>query len=249
MINEKYIELMNKEIDQVITPQERIELQNYLSDNKTAKEYFDELILTNNFLNRLPDQNPPENLKKQIINSIDFSRYEKHQEPAKKPAGFLWGLKFRYTYIFAAGLLAGIIIFSLYYLNSGNVKTNEVEGTIGAGNLRTIQEIQLNFSDISGKIELKQRDNTFWFDISAFTPQNTDFIVTYPDEIKFENIKPGSMSNIELSRNGNYIKITNSGTQQYSLQFSQITPASSPMYIRILQSGNIVYEHELSLKQ
>ncbi|HSD62164.1 MAG TPA: hypothetical protein VLB50_00135 [Ignavibacteriaceae bacterium] len=249
MINEKYIELMNKEIDKVITPEERIELQNYLSKNNAAKNYYDELLLTNDFLDRLPDHNPPENLKKQIINSIDFSRYEEHPEPVKKSAGFLWGLKFRYAYIFAAGLLAGIIIFSIFYLNTGNVNTKEISGTIGAGNIRTLQEIQLNFSDISGKIELKERNNTFWFDISAFTPQNTYIIISYPNEIKFENITPGSISNIELSRNGNYIKITNSGSQQYSLQFSQITPASSPMYIRILQSGNVVYEHELSLKQ
>lgn len=249
MINEKYIELMNKEIDQVITPDERIELQNYLSKNKAAKEYYDELLLTNDFLNRLPDHNPPENLKKHIINSIDFSRYEKHPESVKKSSGFLWGLKFRYTYIFAAGLLAGIIIFSIFLLNTGGVKTNEVYGTIGAEKMRTLQEIQLNFSDISGKIQLKQKDNTFWFDISAFTPKNTDFIVSYPDEIQFDNILPGSSSNIEISRNKNYIKITNAGTQQYSLQFTQITTASSPMYIRILQSGNVVYEHELSLKQ
>lgn len=248
MISEKYIELMNKEIDQVITPEERIELQNYLANNPAAKEYYDGLQLTGDFLNRLPDHNPPENLKKHIMNSIDFSRYEK-QSIKKKSPGFLWGLKFRYAYIFAAGLLAGLIIYSIFFLSTDKVSKTEIYGTMGVDKIRTLQEIQLNFSDISGKIELKQKEDTFWFDISAFTPQNTDFIITYPDEIYFDNIKPGSISNIELSKNRNYIKIAISGSQQYRLQFSQITPASSPMYLRILQSGNVVYEHELSLKQ
>ena len=43
MIDKKYIELMNKEIDKVITEDEKISLHSYLSGNNEAKEYFNEL--------------------------------------------------------------------------------------------------------------------------------------------------------------------------------------------------------------
>ena len=173
MIDKKYIELMNKEIDRVITPGEKQELHNYLSVNEAARNYYDGLLSAVDYAENLADFNPPENLKKRIMNSIDFSLYESKTR-SKKTLSFLWGLKFKYAYTFAAGLLAAILIYTFFTLNSGKVNNDEIYGTIGAaGNIKTIQEIQLNFSDISGKIELKESENNFWFVISADTPQET----------------------------------------------------------------------------
>jgi hypothetical protein len=249
MINEKYIELMHKEIDEVITPDEKIKLYNFLAENKSAKDFYDELILTAGYLDKIPDSNPSENLKKQIINSINFNRYLPKVK-SKKSWNFLLGFKFRYAYTFAAGLFAGIVIYFLFSLNSNSINTKDISGTMGVtDNIKIVEEIPLNFSDISGKIELKERGNNFWCEIKTVSKQKIDLLISYPNQIKFENLNPESVSNIELSKSKNHIKITNSGFQQYSLKFSQNSPTLSAIHIQIIQTGNTVYEHELSLKR
>ena len=112
-VDKKYIELINKEIDQVTTPDEKAELQKYLQANKSAMDYYNDLQLTNDYLDRLPDHEPSENLKKQIINSINFNKYSPNQK--KHYAwDFLFSPKLRIAYTFALGLIIGIIIYALF---------------------------------------------------------------------------------------------------------------------------------------
>ncbi len=249
MIDEKYIELMNLEIDQVITPDEKIRLHSYLSENKEAREYYDELLLTSDSLNQLPDHEPSENLKKQTINSIDFSKYSpKARHSSIRSYG--WVFKFRYAYTFAAGIIAGLFIYSLFTMGSGNINQDDISGTIGIiSNAKTIEEIPLNFPDMQGTITIKEQGESFWFSIYSNSSQPVDFVITYPDQVKFENIKPGKSGDINLSSGKNYIKTTNSGSQQYSVMFTKSDITPSPLHFRLLQSGKTLYTCELSLNR
>ncbi len=248
-MEQQYIELINKEIDHVITPDEKIKLHNYLSGNKAAKEYYDALLLTSDYLNKLPDQEPTENLKKQIINSIDFNKYS----PKMEKQGFwsiLFAPKFRLAYTFAIGLIVGIIIYAALVNNSNSININDIYGTIGISNedANTTAQLPLNFSDFKGEIVLKNVDKNFWFNLKLNSTQKFDVVITYPDQVKFENLILGVAKNIEVSKGSNYIKTTNSGSQQYSVLFLQNSPEPATIQIQILQSGNTVYDHTLSLK-
>ena len=251
-LEKKFAELINKEIDHIITPAEKSRLDKYLSDNKAAKEYYEGLIKTNDFLNRLPDQEPSEDLKKQIVNSIDFSRYS----PATKKQsswGILFAPKFRLAYTFAAGLLVGIILYAILVNNSNSntININDVYGTIGIDNnsANTIAELPLKLSDISGKIDLKSVDRNFWFNFDLNSANKFDVVISYPESVKFENIRLAMAKNIGISKGKNFIKATNSGLQRYSILFSRHRPEPTIIKIEILQSGNILYEHNLSLGQ
>jgi len=249
MINEKYIELMNKSIDNLISDEEKIRLEYYLAENKEAKGYFDELLLTGKYLNEMTDPVPSESLKKRIVNSIDFSRYSPstfHNQSHKLRRIF----NFKYAVTFAVGLLAGIFIYSLFVLNSENINTNEISGTMATTeNAVTIEEIPLNFPGITGKIEMKAQEKNFWFSIKSNSVKPVDFIISYPEQVQFENIKPENSGNLSISSGIDYIKTTISGSQNFNIMFKSNTLTTSPIHLELLQSGNKIDEFEFSLKR
>lgn len=251
MIDENFIELMNKEIDKVITENEKVELHNYLSNNKHAKDYYNELLSTVNYLDGLPDAEPPAYLEKHIINSININKYLP-REKRKNIFDFLFVPKFKLAYTFAAGLIAGIIIFFVLSnrLNNSNLN-KEISGTIGISNneMNTIQEIPLNFSGISGKIQLKESGNNFFADINSNSLQKFDVIISYPESMKFENISPGSGNKIEFSNEKNSVKISGSGLQKYTLSFTQNNLNSSAIEILVSQSGKNIFKQKVSLNK
>ncbi len=249
MIDKKYIELMNKEIDDVITDDERIALHDYLLGNKAAKEYYNELRLTNDYLDSLPDPEPSENLKKYIVNSIDFSRHSVSDD-RKKFWSFLYLPKFKYAYIFTAGIIAGIIILSIY-TNTFNFKDtdNSTSGTIGVEKIKpeVIKEIPLKLSDIGGQIELVKTGNNFSVDANFNSSQKFDFVIKYGNDVEFKSVNPKSASNIEFSNGENSIKTSSQGLQQYRFLFSKNGSKVSSIYIQLIKSDKIVYQDELTL--
>ena len=249
MIDEKYIELMNYEIDRVITADQKIKLHNYLSESKEAREYYDELKSASGSLNQLQDKEPSENLKKLIMNSIDFSLYA----PVHKQSRIAWlgtAFRLRYISIFAAGLLASVFIYSLFTINPAPVNEDDITGTIGiSAESKTIEEIPLNYQGIQGSIVIAKQGEKFWFNISSNSAQPIDFIIDYPDKVQLENIKPEMQGDLKISRSNNSIKTTNSGSQQYSIVFTTGNIASSPLGLKVIQSGKTLYEREITLKR
>jgi len=250
MIDSKYIELMNKEIDNVISNDEKIKLHDYLSSNEDAKEYFNGLLLTNQYLDELPDGNPSENLKKQILNSINFNRYSPKVK-SRSSWSYFFNPKLKFVYTFAMGLIAGLIIYGVITDYTNNFNTEDVSGTIGIENknVNTLEQIPLSISNISGTIEVMNQENKFWLNVDLISSQKYDLIVTYPDNIKFENIKPERGSNFSCNIDKNNITTSNSGLQQYSLLFSQNNLSSAKLNLKISKSGKIIYNNNLTLKR
>ncbi|HKI78591.1 MAG TPA: hypothetical protein VKA26_08635 [Ignavibacteriaceae bacterium] len=248
-LDKQYIELINKEIDHIISPDEKIKLDKYLSENKFAKEYYEELRLTEDYLDKLPVPAPSENLKKQIINSIDFSKYS----PKAHKQGFfstLFAPKFKLAYTFAVGLLVGIICYAILVNNSNNINIDDIYGTIGTtSNANTINEFPLNYSDISGKIELKKYDNNFWFNLDLNSTQQFDIKISFPEQVKFSNIRLGLAKDIKISKGPDFIKTTNAGHQKYSLLFLTETSETAKVKMQVFQSGSILFEKNLVLKK
>lgn len=250
MIDNKYIELMNKEIDNLITVDEKIQLHKYLDSNEAAKEYFDGLLLTNNYLNELPDENPSENIKKRIINSIDFNKYSPKLK-SKFSWNYIFNPKLKFVYTFAIGLLAGIIIYGVISNYTSKFNTEDISGTIGLENkdVSVLEQIPVNISNISGKIEITNRENKFWLSVNLNSSKNYIFEITYSDNIKFENLNPELGSTFNCSIDKNLIKISNSGLQQYSILFSHNNLSSAELNLSITQSGKIIYNHNLTLER
>ncbi len=248
MIDKKYIELMNREIDDVITPDEKKDLHHYLSVNHEAGEYYDELISASNALNQVPEPDVPENLGKRILNAMDFSRYARHQK-RKRVFNFIPGFNFRYAFTFAAGLLAGIFIYALFTMHLDNLNQEDVSGTIGSERTVTLREIPIDVNDIRGNISLKEKNDIYLFEISLNSNSLVDLTISYPDQLKLENFKPGIPGRISLVTAGNFIKAANSGAQEYLFSFTGTATNPPPVHIELSRYGKKVFEREFALNR
>ena len=78
MVDQKYIVLMHKDIDDEISAAERILLLDYISKNSEAETLYQQLILVNKSLSDVKEIDPPAGLKPTIIAAIDPQRYSQN---------------------------------------------------------------------------------------------------------------------------------------------------------------------------
>ncbi len=69
-IEEKYIELMNREIDGLNSRSESAGLKKHLRRNPEAERYYRELLFVAGVLNRVPEVEPPAELKASIMQAV-----------------------------------------------------------------------------------------------------------------------------------------------------------------------------------
>ncbi len=157
MIDTKYLELIHKDIDKEITPAEKEMLVIYLKNNPDAEALYLELIETENLLSGVPDREPDENLKKRILNSIDYNRYA----PKTKAPGFVSGLfrkrKPGFILSFSLGLIAGIILLAALFSNPSLVNIfdqKDISGTMGLAEFEKVDVFDISADDISGTVEI-----------------------------------------------------------------------------------------------
>jgi len=158
----RYIELIHKETDGLITASEKRELEEVLNKDPDLRRLQQELKQTSEILRQVPPLEPSPSLKKKIINSIDFSRYASRIERAdwlSRLTGWLWTPKFRLAYATAAGMVMGIVL-SLLLLQSPfsnePIPLSELYGTIGINdkNYETLNEFTINLEGIDGLLKL-----------------------------------------------------------------------------------------------
>ena len=247
MIDEKYIELINKDIDKEITQKEKDLLESYLKSNPEAQNLYDELVSSESLLDKLPDNDPSVNLKKQILNSIDKDRYS----PVKKESTFsnfihqtLFQTKYKIAFTFTLGLLAGLLIFSLFFSNQ-TTENNNIYGTVGI-NSEVIKSIPVEASNIGGKLDIKWINNNLGLDFSLNSPEQYNLALKFnPDKTKFDNISFYGKNKIKLDSEEDMLKLSESGNHNYMLLFSLEREMTVNFNLQISRGGNLIFEKDI----
>jgi len=115
MIEKRYIELINGEIDGVNTPEESSELRRYLEAHPEAQRYYDELSDIGRTFAEMKDLDPPKELRESILGSVARRRPRPQRESYL--AGILDRLmpqaRPRYAFAFVTGVLVGFCVFAV----------------------------------------------------------------------------------------------------------------------------------------
>ena len=114
MIEQKYIEWIHKELDGLNTPQESEKLKTFLSNHPEAQDYYHHLLKMNESLQQIGIIEPSPNVKKSILNAIDWKKYSVNdsKNPFLQFSAFKQ-LNFKYATIFVFGLVLGMIGYGL----------------------------------------------------------------------------------------------------------------------------------------
>ncbi len=241
MIIEKYIVLMNKEIDGIISPRESEKLRDYLKMNPEAMKYYNDLKNSLALLNKIPENDPPENLKKSIMNSIDRNRYLQNTGKQKKMSSRAGNyLHPRFAMAIVLGIVIGIAVYPIFFTGDKNAENYNVNGTIGlVDEISEISNTAISAERVNGSVKLFKNRDSFWFDVEIFTQKNFSFNFGY-DKTKFIFISleiPDS-TEIFMEREGDKISVNGKTRTHFKLNFNQVASVPSEFKIGLMVQGN-----------
>ena len=253
MNEEKYIELINKEISGTITPRESDALHEYLQADPGARKLCDELTETSRLLSEVADVEPPEYLKKRIINSLDFSRYEAKQ--SRPVMEFLMKarklrLKPRFAYTFALGVAVGLVVYSMFLTTpTGRYGpgVRDMYGTIGISEVSRfapVERVPISLPQARGSVNLLRSDDVLRFEVSVRSPGEFEVVLEYDfAQASFGSLRPRDRGRILLETRGGYVRASGSGEEEFALSFVKETAMAVPFEFTLLVSGEMVHSH------
>lgn len=251
MIDETYIELMHKEIDGIIDPEERDELHNYITRNDEANNLYKDLIQTAKLLKDIPVVSPPRSLKTQIMDSLDWGKY---QRKASKPdlgsilANWFFRPRYKLAYAFAIGIVVGVFLYAFFFSTMNMqepINNTDLYGTIGlnAGkDLRDLQNIPIDLNEISGHINLRQFKEFIVFDVNLKSNAAFNLSLQYGSQsYQFRGFHRDSNNNVLLKEDNNSIEISSdSENARYLVFFNKLGQKPNPIDLKILQAGQVL---------
>jgi anti-sigma factor RsiW len=115
MIDDKYTELIHREIDGANSPQESAQLKAYLAAHPEAQRFHDELASMSNLLREVQPVEPPAPLQDIVMYRLPnrYAAQPKTSLLATLREWFEVKINFKYAYVFAGGLTMGIVMYAL----------------------------------------------------------------------------------------------------------------------------------------
>lgn len=265
MVEEKYIELINKEIDGVNSPKEAARLKEYLARNPEAQNLYNNLVALANRLKHVKEIEPSPNLKRNVLSSIQLNRY------ATKEKKYAWSgirdfvqalfgvpsykVNFKYAYVFALGLMAGVLIFSLLSDTSHQpaaIDNSDLYGAIilrgTSGSFKDADQVEINLDKVSGAINTKYSQGLVLAELSFKTEQEIELVFEFDEnELSFGAFtRLNNQASISVQVNENSLKLMNFGENKYLIVFAKKTQAVAPLKFKIFSDGVSVYEKTIS---
>jgi hypothetical protein len=217
-MDERIIELINKEIDGLNTPSSSRELEAYLNSHPDAKKLFVELQRASDALKHVEAVEPPSYLKTHIMNAVRAASQEQNPRESRidkliellksRPAR-------RYSLVFASGLCVGILFFVVANpwqkegggesaLSGSLVASNEVSS------LPLLDAVDLGAEEINGAVKSYKSEQGIAVEITLTSPQEVNIeLISDPAELMFEKISRSNGADGEINLTDGRITFSN----------------------------------------
>jgi len=257
MMEERYIELMNKEIDGLNTPSESRNLQTYLNSDSEAKNFFDDLQRTAKVLQGVEEKEPPSYLRNHILNSIKFAPTtgaSQHGWIGQLAETFQSRSFRRYALVFASGLCVGILFF--VFANPWRKEltdTTKLSGSMALfpdlSHLQVVDSVHVESEGIDGAFKTYRNEGRIFVEIALQSAENVRIELNSDSaELVFGSV--GRLAGTEGDVNVTQGKIIFTGvnSDRSIVTFSEVGFAQRPIEGRIYEGGSIVHSVTLRTK-
>ena len=250
MIDERYIELINKELDGFNTGSESKELEQFLSENDEALKYYDELLRTASALKRVDQVEPPSFLKTHILNSIKAL-------PIPTRSGFGWVDNVlelfrqrpiaRYAVVFASGLCVGILFLLIAdpWRQDGMPDASKVSGSMvlpkEISRLQKIDSVALDGSGFRSIFKTLRGDGNITVECAVASSENLRLELSAdPEELKFIGVNRLGGTDNDVMATGGRVIFTGTRSEHGLITFAEVASPQQPIEVRVYKGGTIV---------
>ena len=253
MNEQEYIELVDKEIEGTISPRERDLLREYIEKTPGARKIYDEMHQTSDLLSRVTDVDPPVYLKRHIMNSLDFSRYQtRRSRPVLRLLTRVRqaGLKPRLAYAFALGTVVGLVVYSLFLTVPGGrygPGVREMYGTIGIieeSRFAPVEKVPVDMPEAVGCVNLLRFEDLLRFEVSLSGEAAFEVLVEYePAQARFMGLRPDTGGELLLEAGEGCVNVSGSGDVEFLLTFAGQRALDLAFDLEVAVSGEPAVSH------
>lgn len=264
MIEKRYIDLMNSEIDGDNSPEESRELEEYMARSPEARRHFKELREVGRALADAGEASPPPGLRRSIMNAVEareraaatpglLTRIRRAVAPpvGMQPAYATSGgavaraARMRFAYAFAGGVVAGLALFVLLSVTVPRLVPGDVGNLYGTiGSERCFVEEPLSFSvpGAEGYANIRYCAETVTVELSLSSDSEVVVVLAYDEQVDFNGLQALQPGDHAIRVSGHRAELTHSGTRDYDLTFTDHTESHLPMSVSVMEGGRALFE-------
>ena len=245
-IEQKYIELINADIDGEISSGDKADLEAFLSQSAEGRALHAELSSLCSSLDTIETEEPPRHLRHVIMNSAN--------PPAREPAepGLLQRLlaapAFRYAATFAAGVFLTLSLVSSDQIS--NRAFDDVTGLVGSVadpvNAELVNSLSVSESEIAGTVSLRRAGTMLILDFDLVSADSIEIEAGYSDpSIWFNGFAQLESSGTSISAEAGRVTLGMQGKRRYAVYLHNEGGRETTVNLQFRANGAIVHEASL----
>jgi hypothetical protein len=246
-IEQKYIDLINADIDGEIASADKGHLDVFLVENDEARALHSELAAFCGSIDSVEAVPPPPHLRHVIMNSVKPTP-EKTESPGILETLFASPV-LKYSCTFAAGVLLTLSIVSSDQIS--NQAFDDVTGLVGtiadpiSGDL--VNTIAVDNAEVAGQVSLRSTGSMLILDFDLVANSPVEIEADYQDRsIWFNGFAQLESSGTTISAKSGSVTLGMEGKRRYAVYLQNSGERGVTVNLRFVTGGEVVYEASLS---
>lgn len=245
-IDQKYIDLINADIDGEIGADDHAELQAFLAGDAEGRALHDELSALCSTLDGVTEEEPPRHLRHVIMNTLPPER------PAERSPGFLQILFATPALKYAATFAAGVFL-TLSIVDSSQVSDHafdDVTGLVGTMaqpvDTTLASTISVDELDVAGTVSLRSAGSLLILDFDLVSEHHIDIEAGYTDpSIWFNGFAQLESEDTTISAAPRQVRVGMQGKRRYAVFLHNKGGRETTVSLRFLADGEVIHEASL----
>jgi hypothetical protein len=250
MIDNRYLELMNKEIDGQNSSAESAELRGYLESNTEARTYYAELCGVVEVFGEAGEVQPPGNMEQRILSSINERRaLEDVRREKTSRLSNIFSPRKKLGFAFAAGIAVGLVVLLVIYRalpESSSLRMKDLYGTLAeretARSVVSAEPADFSLPEVSGTASVKYLDGAFVAALELTSAREIEIAISVPEEGVLENFNSRQCAPSAVHSAGGNITLRTTGRCDFTVTFRDSRNAHPPVNVRIFADGTSIFE-------
>jgi hypothetical protein len=246
-IEQKYIDLINADIDGEIEPADKSELDVLLTEDEEARSLRAQLATLCGSIVSIDAVSPPPHLKHVIMNSVK-------PPPVKTESPGILQMLFSSSVLKFAGTFVAGVLLTLSILSSEQISNEAFDGVTGLvgtisdpinGDL--VKEIAVDNTEVAGQVSLRSSGSMLILDFDLVANGPVEIEASYADRtIWFNGFAQLESSGTTVSAKSGSVTLGMEGKRRYAVYLQNGGERSVTINLRFVAGGDVV--HEASLK-
>ena len=253
MIEERYIELMNKELDGVNTPDGSAALRSFLAASEEARRAYDELRGIAGIFAAAGDVMPPPDMKRTIMAAVAEREALRGARRAERWR-FLDILtpRMKVACSFVAGIAFGLV--ALIILLRAMPQVSELDrkdlyGTLagrrGAGDVIASESVSIEAGGISGRVAAQYRENSLTVALDLNAPREIEVVLSPAGQLPVESFAAPSCGSCDIRTDAGGVAFKTASGCGFTVIFRDEAGAHPSVNVTVSADGSRIFEHTI----